>query len=148
MRKTVVALVATSLLAAGTAFAAGDEAVIKYRQSLMKGQSGHLGALFGIVKGGAGSREHMAVHAQALAAVSGMLIVGFEQRTEGGKTRAKPDIWSDWDGFKKAAMDMEKATADVKTAVASGDDEAIGAALGAAGDGCKGCHKKFRAKKK
>ena len=133
--------------AAGTAQGAGDEAVIKYRQAVMKGQSAHLGAMFQIVKGGAGNADQLKAHAHGLDELSKMIPSAFSQRTDGGKTEAKSEIWDDAAGFKKVAADMEKAADDLLAAVESGDEAAIGKALGAAGDGCKGCHKTYRVQK-
>ena len=142
------ALVAAACLGiAGPAAAAGDKALVKYRQAIMKGHGAHLGALFQIVKGGAGRSEDLAVHARGLHDVSKMVVPAFTKRTEGGKTEAKAEIWDDAQGFEEKAADMEKAAADLVAAVASGDQGAIGEALGAAGDGCKGCHKKYRVEK-
>ncbi len=141
-------LVAASCLGiAGSVNAAGDKAVIKYRQAVMKGHGAHLGAIFQIVKGGAGRSEDLAVHARGLHDVSKMVVPAFAQRTEGGKTEAKAEIWGDAEGFAAKAADMEKAAADLVAAVGSGDQGAIGAALGPVGDGCKGCHKQYRVEK-
>lgn len=147
MTRALVAGVLVAGVFAGPVQAAGDEAVMKYRQALMKGQSGHLGAMFQIVKGGAGKRADLAFHAKSLEALSAMSGDAFSQQTSGGKTRAKDEIWSDAAAFSKVVTDMEEAAAGVVAAVTSGDDAAIGKALGAAGEGCKGCHKKFRTKK-
>ncbi len=142
------ALVAAACLGvAGAAIAADDKAVIKYRQAVMKGHGAHLGAMFQIVKGGAGRSDDLAVHARGLHDVSKMIVPAFNKRTEGDKTESKPEIWSDAEGFAAKAGDMEKAAEAVVAAVASGDQAAIGKALGGAGDGCKGCHKNYRVKK-
>lgn len=57
----------------------------------------------------------------------------------GKTTRAKPEIWTDWEKFQAASKDLEEAT----RKVANGD-------LGAAADvgkSCGGCHKAFRGPK-
>lgn len=71
----------------------------------------------------------------------------FKQKTAGGKTRAKPEIWQDADAFSDKIAALKKATAAFFAAARSGGPAAAGAKLGAVGDSCKGCHKKFRAKK-
>ncbi|MFQ5661070.1 MAG: c-type cytochrome [Gammaproteobacteria bacterium] len=129
-------------------FSQQDEALIKYRQNLMKGQAGHLGAMFGIVKGGTGRSTDLPVHARALYELLGMVVPAFEHRTSGGKTRAKPELWNDFTDFKQKAGDAENAADQVLKAVASGDNGSLGKALGAMGEACKACHKKYRAKKK
>lgn len=147
IRGALLGATALGALVAGAAHAANDQAVVKYRQAVMKGHGAHLGAMFQIVKGGAGSPEQLAAHAHGLHEVSKMIVPAFAQRTEGGKTEAKPEIWDDADGFKAKAADMEKAAAQVVAAAESGDQAAVGNALVAAGDGCKACHKEYRVKK-
>lgn len=64
-----------------------------------------------------------------------------------GKTRAKPEIWSDWAGFTAQAKALEDAGAALIAAVEAGDRAALGAALDQAGKTCSGCHKPYRAPK-
>jgi cytochrome c556 len=144
----MLAVALAGALAAAAVQAAGDEAVIKYRQAIMKGHGAHLGAMFQIVKGGAGKSSDLTAHAHALHEVSKMIPEAFSQRTEGGKTEALVEIWDDASGFKSKASDMEKMAGAVLAAVKAGDKEKIGKALGEAGDGCKACHKEYRKKKK
>ncbi len=139
-------VVAVGLLAVvATTGAQGDrDALIKYRQALMKAQSGHLGAMFQIASGKAGQQSDLQAHAHGLAEVSKMLKGAFKTATQGGKTKAKADIWKNWSDFEQKAGSMEQAAADVLAAVKSGDTSAVGAKLGDAGDTCKACHKKYR----
>jgi cytochrome c556 len=66
-----------------------------------------------------------------------------------GKTRAKPVIWAKWGEFEAAAANLGKLASGLETAAATGDKAKIKAALTAMGkNGCGGCHKTFRAKKK
>lgn len=141
--KSVVAVGLIAMAAAGSAQDDRD-ALIKYRQALMKAQSGHLGAMFQIASGKAGQPSDLQAHAHGLAEVSKMVKGAFESATKGGKTKAKKDIWKDWPGFEKEADAMEQAAADVLAAAKSGDSSAVGAGLETAGKACKSCHKKFR----
>jgi len=128
-------------------FSQSDAAAIKYRRAVMKGQAGHLGAMFGIVKGGAGRASDLSAHARALHELTGMIESAFKQDTMGGKTRAKSKIWDDYEAFKAKAAAADKASGGIVQAVQSGDQDAIGKALGAMGKACKACHKKYRKKK-
>jgi len=150
LQRKIVTLIAAMLLVSlpVVGFSQSDAAAIKYRRSLMKGQTGHLGAMFGIVKGGVGRATDLAVHARALQELTGMLVPAFEQDTMGGETRAKSEIWDDFNAFKSKAADAEKAATGIVRAVESGNRAVLGKALGGMGKACKGCHKKYREKQK
>lgn len=149
--KKVAALAAGCIIFAGVwsgaAAQSGDEPVIKYRQNIMKSVGGHTGAIAQIVKGESPHKSHLVSHAQALRDLVSMVPDAFDQKTSGGKTRAKPDIWTDASGFREAANDAAAATKAFAEAAASGDDGAVGEKLKAVFDGCKGCHKNYREKK-
>ena len=151
-RKRVLCLIAGCLLGAGTFSAAtaqaDEEATIKYRQSVMKGVGGHTGAIFQIVKKGIPYKDHLLAHARALNDLLAMANDAFKAETSGGKTRAKPKIWTDFAGFEKAARDAEMASAELLAAVEAGNEMEISKKLAAVPDTCKGCHKKYREKKK
>lgn len=60
------------------------------------------------------------------------------------KTRAKPEIWSDWAGFEAKAKAFDDAAAALTTAAATNDLAAIGEATKAVGAACKACHETYR----
>jgi cytochrome c556 len=150
--KRVLCLTAGCLLGAGTFSAAtaqaDDETTIKYRQSVMKGLSAHTGAMFQIVKKGIPHKGHLLAHARAHNDLVAMANDAFKAETSGGKTRAKPKIWTDFAGFEKAARKAEMASAALLAAVDSGNEMEISEKFGAVTDTCKGCHKEYREKKK
>ncbi len=150
--KRVSCLVAGCLFGAG-AFSvataqADDETTIKYRQSVMKGVGGHTGAIFQIVKKDIPHKDHLSAHARALNDLLAMANEAFKVETSGGKTRAKPKIWTDFAGFEKARREAEMASAALLAAVDSGSEMEISKKFGAMTDTCKGCHKEYREKKK
>jgi cytochrome c556 len=63
----------------------------------------------------------------------------------GLKTRAKREIWSDPQGFRRAAQAFVNATRQFDAVARRGDVKAIRAAVPALGAACKGCHDRFRA---
>ena len=104
MRKSVggfaTALVlSTALGGAGPVAAETDEGVLKYRQGVMKAIGGHTGAIAQIAKGNANQAGSIAIHTQGLHALSTLVAEAFRANVSEGKTRAKPEIWSDWSGF-------------------------------------------------
>ncbi len=136
-------------LTAGTTLSVGadDNAAIKYRQAVMKAVGGHTGGAVAIIKGKVPYKEDLVAHATGLNDMANIIANAFKHKTEGGKTRAKPNIWEDAGDFRQKIEDLKTAAADFLAAAKSGGLEAAGAKLGAVGESCKGCHKKFRAKK-
>ena len=137
-----IALLATSQFAS----AESPENYIKYRQAMMKAIGGHMGASSQILRGKVSPEGHLAMHADALAALSANLTALFPEGSDFGETKAKAEIWDNWSTFEKAAANSKQATAEFAAAVASGDAERIKAAQKAVGKSCKGCHKDFREK--
>jgi cytochrome c556 len=70
-------------------------------------------------------------------------VAGTEQGAVAG-SRAKTEIWSDAEGFKAKFADMETAALAM---VGAADAAAVGAAMGAIGGSCKGCHETYRGPK-
>ncbi len=151
LRTCIAAAAAVAAVAAGIGAASADghsENVIKYRQNVMRAIGGHTGAISAVVKGEVEFTGHVAAHADSLAAMAGSITEMFPQGTESGAdTRAKAEIWQDWDDFVSAAGDLETATANLAQVVnGGGDAAAIGDAFGEVGKACGGCHRPFRAR--
>ena len=147
--RTIMTIGSAIALTAGTAIAANadDKDFIKYRQAAMKAHGGHISAAVAIIKGRVPYKDDLVSHATGLNDSAKILSNAFKQKTTGGKTRAKSNIWEDTDDFQQKIKDFQVATADFLAAAKSGGPEAAGAKLGAVGDACTACHKKFRAKK-
>ena len=62
------------------------------------------------------------------------------------KTRAMPEIWLDWDSFKKKMETMQQEIAKLAEVAQTGDQGAMKAQVGATGRSCKSCHDDFRNK--
>ncbi len=147
--KAIVTIGSAIALTAGTALlvSADEKDAIKYRQAVMKAVGGHMGGAVAIIKGQVPYKDDLVAHTTGLHDMAHIVPNAFKQKTEGGKTRAKPEIWEDAQDFKQKIKDLLTATADFLAAAKAGGPEAAGAKLGAVGDACKACHKKFRAKK-
>ena len=130
------------LLFAANAFA-GAEADIKYRQAVMKATGGHMMALGGIVKGDVPYRGDLVVHAQAIAASAEMIGHLFPAGSGTGKTKAKPEIWTNAADFKLKVEEFRAASKALAAAAQGSDPAALGAAMGRTGKACKGCHDKY-----
>ncbi len=126
-------------------------AIVKQRQDAMKEMGGHMKAINAFVESGAGSAADVAARAKAIQDISGKITDLFPAGTsldDGiGKTGAKPVIWTDWEGFKSAAMKLGGFAGELETAAQGGDSGAIGEQFAALGkNGCGGCHQTFRQK--
>lgn len=124
-----------------------DNGAIKYRQSVMKGVGGHTGAIYQIVKNDNSNKDHLKAHARALSELMDMIPGAFQRKTSGGKTRSKPEIWSDAAGFESATRDAREAADGFSAAAQSGSDAEVGEKLEVLLDTCKDCHKHYREKK-
>jgi cytochrome c556 len=138
--------VCTLLCIANPGLADEPEDVIKYRQSMMAAIGGHMGASTQIVRGKVQPEGHLAMHAKALAELSGDLGVLFPEGSDFGETKAKAEIWSKPQDFARVVADAKTATAEFATAAAGGDAAQIAAAHRKVGEACKACHQDFRQK--
>ena len=146
-RRIAAAGIAATVASVGFAgFAAADENAIKYRQNHMKAMGAHFGAISAALKGEAGKPEHIAGHAAAVAGIGAIAGDLFPAGSGEGKTNALPAIWEQPGEFEKAWMALRDASANFAKVAAGGDMKATGAAMGAVGKSCGGCHKTFRKK--
>jgi cytochrome c556 len=149
MKKVLIGAAVLAALTAGSAAAQvpADRAV-KYRQSALTVMSTSFGRIGAHIKGDAKLEPAaLAQNAEVVELMSKMAFDGFLQGTEqsSGATKAKPEIWKEWDKFKKSQGDLQAATAKLYEASKSGDAKAIQAAFGQAGQACKACHDAYRA---
>jgi cytochrome c556 len=138
------------LTAAGTmVYAAGTTApadMVKYRQSLMLTQRGHMAAAAAIIKGEVNFPEQLPVHVNSLAATTQDIASMFPAGSDVDDTKAKPDVWKDPEEFGKRAKDTQKKSAALAQAVSAGESAKYGQLFKDLLDSCKSCHKDFRKK--
>ena len=123
---------------------AGDDAV-KGRQGCMKAHGASFGVFMPIMKGEkpfdkAAVAAAFAAEDAACADWDKFWAAGAE-KGETLETWAKPEIWSDRKGFEAAGGVWYNAAQAVKGAA---DEASFKSAIPGLGDGCKGCHEKFR----
>lgn len=150
------AIAATLLLSTGSPQAASGEAIIKARVDFMKNDIGkNWDVLANYAKKGTGSLADVEKSANALMAAAPKIPELFPKGTGRGDypaklTRALPEIWMDWDGFKKSVEMLSKGSAKLAALAKAGDKDAVVAMIGKAGKysktkiGCSECHKDFR----
>lgn len=146
------AVVAAGLSFGTAALAAGEATLVTKRQGVMKGQSDHMKGIAAFVKNNEGTPADVAKRAGGLSEIAKIIPSLFPEGTgmdeiKQPRTGAKPEIWLDWEGFEKAAKNLQAEAEKLMTVAAGGDKAAIAAQFGAMGkSGCGGCHKKFREK--
>ncbi len=126
------------------------EAVYANRSEYMKGLGGSMKAFSNFLKRGDGEPLELSGMAAEIAATASEIPGLFPQDTgmeQNEESEAKADIWQNWADFVAAADALVEPAQALEAAFDSGDKGAIGAAVKAlGGQGCKGCHDKFREK--
>lgn len=140
-------LAAAMVLVAGVGVAqAGGDADVKYRKHILGSLGQHMGAISTIMQGQLPHQDNILAHAESMAAMARLGLESFRAETAGAteETRAKPEIWQNWDDFSAEFTKLEEETAALVTAAASGDMAAVGAQLGRVGGVCRSCHGGYR----
>ena len=65
---------------------------------------------------------------------------------EGHNTKALPAVWSDNEGFRKAANDLAEAATRLAELAKAGDSDGVAAQVKAVGEVCGACHRTYRAR--
>ncbi len=139
-RSLLLGAAALALLAPPLGASEGD---VEYRKHTMEAVGGHTQALFDILGGKVDHTGHLAAHADALKALSGVVPALFPEGSGGGDSDALPAIWEDAEDFAERLGDFETAAANLSDVVAAGG-EVMPAAM-QLGQSCKGCHDSYRA---
>lgn len=133
---------------------AAQMAAVKERQELMKSIGGNMKTIADYLKDSKGTAEEAKAAAAEIGDLAMKIPAAFEveaslaEMDAVGKNRGKPEIWSDWDGFKEDAEVLAEKSMAVVAAFDGGDMGAVQAAVGDMGkNGCGGCHEDFRGPK-
>jgi cytochrome c556 len=154
MEGAVVAALATGAAWCATALAQAPaptpaERAIEYRQSVFRIVSGNFGPLAQIAQGKVPFDPAKARrNADLLAAISAFLEDAHPEISKEGKTRAKPQIWTNRAEFNRRVADFGEHTRALALITARSDSatDEFKAAIGTVGNDCKGCHDNFRTK--
>ena len=143
MKTFTKTLILGLVMVGGIAFA-GDatDPTVKARQDLMDSNGGAMKALGGMAKGEIAFDAAAAAAAQAtLVANAADIAAKFKDQATDPASRAKPEIWTNWDDFAAKAGDLGKAAAALDTASL----DTLKAGLGAVGGACGACHQLYKA---
>ena len=83
--------------------------------------------------------------AERVATMAPMLLEGYPpDSATGAPTRAKPEIWQNFDEFTTLMHNMENKAAALASTAQEGSLEKSRTAFGELADACKACHDKYR----
>jgi cytochrome c556 len=142
MRLPSKSLIGMLALCASVAIAAeATDPAARARQELM-GVIGMNMKTLGDMAGGKSAFDAAAAETAkaALIAAAAEIPATFETQSSDPKSKAKPEIWADFEHFRKEADELGEAAAALD--VASVDT--LKAGLGAVGGVCKDCHTEYR----
>ncbi|NNE24623.1 MAG: cytochrome c [Rhizobiales bacterium] len=134
-----------SVAALGLSFSIAQADAVTDRQEAMKQVGDAMKAIAAIAKGEAAFdaavvKANAEIMAKQFAAAKTMFPDGSE--TGEKPSRAKPEVWSDKDGFMKL---LDDSITGANAVAAVTEESALRPALGALGNNsCKACHEKFR----
>lgn len=148
MRFARTIAVTALLAAAAPAFAADEDAVVKFRKDNMSVIGSAMHNIVAQLKGEAPVSDQIAPYAEILHQASLLTVPAFKVKATGfeEKSTAKEDVWNDWAKFESGVKKLQEESAKLAEVAASGDMGAIGAQVQAVGKTCKGCHDNFRQK--
>lgn len=135
-------IVAGLILTAGVAFAGkSTDPDAMARQTLM-GTIGMNTKVLGEMAGGKVAFDAAAAEAAkaALADAASKIAATFEPQGTDAESKAKPDIWTNWDDFVAKADALNKAALAMDATTVEG----IGAGMAGVGGACKDCHSKYQ----
>ncbi|MHA1598971.1 MAG: c-type cytochrome [Alphaproteobacteria bacterium] len=130
---------------AATAPVMADEHEIKFRKTVMKAVGGSMGGMASVLRGQAPANLAVPL-AESMSQLARVVPHVFPEGSDFGETTVTEAIWEKPAEFKKAVDAFTTAAAAMPAAAGKGGD-AFGAAFGALGKTCKGCHENFRKKK-
>jgi len=93
---------------------------------------------------GAGDRETVGKLAGGIASWAAKIPSHFPEGSDGGDTKARAEIWFNFDTFKARAKANETAATALVNAEQTGDPAAMMAGLKTLGASCKACHSDFK----
>lgn len=143
-----VAIMGSLVLISGAMAEATGNIAVDNRIAAMKNLGKNMKAIAAVAKGQAEYSAALNANAAEVARIAKTITSLFEEKVVMEGSRAKAEIWTDMKDFKLKAEALVMASEGLIVAVRTGDQGKIGAALGATGKNCGGCHKPYRIPKK
>ena len=131
----VVCLVATG-------FGTANADIIADRKAGFKGNADSMKAIAAAI--GSGDYQTVFSRAEGIASWASKIPSYFPEGSDSGDTKARAEIWFEFDAFKAKAKANETAALTLVTAAKSGDQGAMMTGLKNLGASCKSCHSNFK----
>lgn len=146
MRPLLPILGLSFLLAGAAGAAVKPETAIHYRQAAYTMIGWNFGPMAQMVRGKTPwDATAFARHAERVAFLAPQLLEGFPEGSgSGADTEAKPEIWTDRDGFRSKMDDFVRESKLLAEASRSGDEAKAKAQFKTTAGACKACHEKYR----
>lgn len=133
-----------SLFVSSQIFSQEDD--IKKRKGIMKSNNKAGKAIKAAVK--EGDFATVEQNAKKIAANMDKLVALFPEGSTAKNSRAKAEIWQEWDDFKAKVNDLKDASRKLANAANAKDSDQVKIQNKAVGAACSACHKRYRARKK
>ena len=143
--KYVISIVLTivTLGGLGSAFAhSGAKGIVKERMDLFSRNKNNLKAIKSYL--GSNNLSSVVPLAREIRDWAQKMPEYFPEGSDGKPSEASPEIWLNFEGFKKSAFANSDAANKLMSAAAEGDKSATIEAFKATASTCKSCHKSFR----
>ncbi|MGA1186756.1 MAG: c-type cytochrome [Candidatus Puniceispirillaceae bacterium] len=138
--RSAIGLVIFSSMISSAVVAQAD--VIAERKANFKANAAAMKAINAAL--GGGDFDTVITQATTIADWARVMPDYFPENSDSGDTKARADIWMDFDGFKSRASANEQAALTLISTAKTGDVSATIGALKALGGTCKSCHDNFK----
>lgn len=125
-----------------------EQPMQSYRQSYYAMIGMNFGIIYRMVKGDVPWNEEILLERSSdLAALTNVDVLrAFRQGSEEGTTRAKPEIWENFEDYTIKSQNLRVASEALLKAAGAKGRKSIGAATRETATACKSCHDEYKAK--
>jgi cytochrome c556 len=125
-----------------TGFGTANADIIADRKARFKSNADSMKAIAAAI--GSGDYQTVISRAEGIASWASKIPSYFPEGSDSGDTKARAEIWFEFDAFKAKAKTNETAAQTLITTAKSGDQGAMMAGLKNLGASCKSCHSDFK----
>jgi len=145
MKTTVFAAAVAAAMALAVPVIAQAADDVATRQAIMKDMGGQLKVLGDMSKGAMTFDAGKARAAlMQISGDAGKIPADFQSKAMGGDSKAKPEIWQNWDDFRAKANDLQSVAASAADNIVTASD--LSGAMRNIGGACSACHQSYRSR--